>query len=43
MKTRALILVLLLLGLAACASHAPRCGDRLSPINGNLSTKAVRS
>jgi hypothetical protein len=42
MKTRALILVLLL-GLAACASHAPRCRDRLTPINGNLPTKAVRS
>lgn len=42
MKACVLILVLLL-GLAACASHAPRCGDRLTPINGNLSTKAVRS
>jgi hypothetical protein len=41
-KARVLILVLLL-GLVACAAHAPRCRDRLTPINGHLQPKAVRS
>ena len=42
MNARALFLVLLL-GLGACASHALRCRDRLTPINGHPPTKAVQS
>lgn len=30
--------LMLLLGLAACASHLPRCPDRLTPINPHAPT-----
>jgi hypothetical protein len=42
MKARLLVFVMLI-ALAACASHAPRCRDRLTPINNHLPTKGAHS
>lgn len=41
MKARVFLLALLL-GLAACASQAPRCRGGLTPINRPLPARTVR-